>query len=53
MFILRLPLLKILNKHVLLGSIGFIKAKKSGFGKLGLGYLFLIKLILRFSKSNS
>ena len=52
MFVLRLLLLEVLSKYVLLGFIGFIKAKKSGFGKLGLGYLFLIKLFLRFSKSN-
>ena len=53
MFILGFLLLKVFSRYVLLCFIGFINAKKFGFSKLGLGYLFLAELIFRFSKSNS
>ena len=53
MFILGLLLLKVLGRYVLLSLIGSVKAKKSGFSKLGLGRLFPTELFLRFSKSNN
>ena len=53
MFVLGFLLLEVFGRYVLLGFIGFIEAKKSGFGKPGLGRLFLTELFLRFSKSNN
>ena len=53
MFVLGLLLLKILGKYILLGFVSFVKAKKSGFSKLGLGRLFPAEPFLRFSKSNN
>ena len=53
MFVPGLPLLEILGRYVLSGLIGSIEAKKSGFGKPGLGRLFLAEPFLKFGKSNN
>ena len=46
-------MLEVFGRYVLLGFVGFVKAKKSGFSKLGLGYLFLVELFFRFSESDN
>ena len=53
MFVPGLPLLEILGRYILLGLIGSIEAKKSGFSELGLGCLFLVEPFLRFGESDN